>query len=243
MIALGSGQEDQTGGLVFDQSADAGALFLGELLGVDTDVAEDDDIVFCEVLDFFRKLVDVIRSAAHAELRVEQQAGKLHAGIAGQRIAQEAVFPARQGLHDEHADFFRFARDGELAAVVQRHQFSLGRRKGQVECRGTFLFQLPEDGVIGGFVGRQGQGFGALAAGVVAQADGGADLAVEGAADGEGDLYVFADDAIGRGIDGEQVEVGQAFFRSRRDGEQGDFAEQEFLCGGNRRLTEVPVAV
>ena len=195
-----AGQEDDAGCLVFHQAADERALFLGELVFGDADIAEENDVVFGEFLEFFGKLVDVVLAAAGAELGVEEQAGKFDAGIAGKRVAQEAVFPARQAFDDQHADFFRPAGDGEFARVVSGDEFAIGHGDGEFEGGGAFLFEAPEDRVVGLGIGRDDDVLGVLAAGIVAEADDGADLAVERGTDGERDLHVFADDAVaGRG--------------------------------------------
>ena len=202
LVALRAGHEDEAGRLVFDEAADERALFLGELVVGDADIAEEDDVVFGEFLEFRGELLDVVLALAGAERGVEEQAGKLDAGIAGEGVAQEAVFPARQGFDDQHADFLRAAGDGEFAGVVGRDEFAIGHRDGEFERGGAFLFQAPEDGVVGLGVRRDDDVLGALAAGFVAQADDGADLAVERGADGEGNLHVFPDDAVGGRGDG-----------------------------------------
>ena len=177
-------------------------MFLGELVFGNADVADENDIVFGEFFEFFGKRLDVVLAAAGAERGVEEQAGKLHAGIAGEGVAKEAVFPARLALDDEHADFFRAAGDGEFAGVVRGDEFAIGDGDGEFEGGGAFLFQAPEDRVIGLGIRRDDDVLGVLAAGIIAQADDGADLAVERGADGERDLDVLADDAVTRRGDG-----------------------------------------
>ena len=199
---MGAGHEDESGRLVFHEAADEFALFGGELVRSDADVAEEDDVVFGEVFDFRGELLDVVLALAGAERGVEEQAGKLDAGIAGKGVAQEAVFPARQGFDDEDADFFRPAGDGEFPGIVSRDKLAIGHGDGEFEGGAAFLFQAPEDGVVGFGIGRDDDVLGTLAAGLVAEADDGADLAVERGADGEGDLHVLADDAVGGCGDG-----------------------------------------
>jgi hypothetical protein len=243
LVSLGAGQKDDTGGLVLHEAADEGALFLGELVVSDADIAEEDDVVFREFLEFLGKLLDVILAAAGAELRVEEQAGKLDAGVAGKRIAQEAVFPARQTLDDEHADFLGPAGDDEFARVVGGDEFAIGDGDGEFERGRAFAFEPPEDGVERFGIRRDDDILGLLAAVFVAEADDGADLAVERGTDGEGDLHVFPDDAITRRADGQQIEVRQARSAADGDGKQRHAAKAKLLGGGDGWLAEVVVAI
>ena len=98
LVALGTGEEDDAAGLVFDQAAEQFGLFVGELVRRDADVAEEDDVVAGEILEFLGELLDVVDAVAGAELRVEEQAVDIDAGVAGEGVAEEAVFPARAGF-------------------------------------------------------------------------------------------------------------------------------------------------
>ena len=49
LVALAAREEDHAGGLIFDKPADERALFLGELIVADADIAEENHIVGCEV--------------------------------------------------------------------------------------------------------------------------------------------------------------------------------------------------
>ena len=50
-----------------------------------------------EVLELLGKFLDVVGAVARAEGGVEQQAVDIDAGVAGEGVADEAVFPARAG--------------------------------------------------------------------------------------------------------------------------------------------------
>ena len=95
-MAFRTRKEDESRSLVLHQSADIGALLLGELVVADAHIAEENHIVFGEVLDFFWEFIDVIRTTADAQLRMKKQAGELNSRVAREGIAQEAVFPTRQ---------------------------------------------------------------------------------------------------------------------------------------------------
>ena len=61
----------------------------------DTDVAEEDYVVAGEHLARPGEGGEIIAAAAEGDLWVEQHAVQIDAGIAGECVAQEAVFPAR----------------------------------------------------------------------------------------------------------------------------------------------------
>ncbi len=61
----------------------------------DTDVAEEDYVVAGEHLARPGEGGEIIAAAAGGDFRVEQHAVQVDAGVAGEGIAQEAVFPAR----------------------------------------------------------------------------------------------------------------------------------------------------
>src|SRR5690606_40114084 len=104
------------------------------------------------------------------------EAGKLHAGIAGECVPEEAVFPAGEGVDDENADALRASGDGEFARVVRGDEFSIGDGDGEFERGGAFFVEPPEDGVVGFGIGWQDDVFRALAPGFVTETDDGADL-------------------------------------------------------------------
>ena len=101
-------------------------MFLGELVLADADIAEENDVVFGEFLEFFGKGIDVIRSAAGAVGRVEEQSGEFDTRVAGEGVELEAVLQAGQGL----------APDIEFLGQPQQY-----RRTGG-------MFQFPPPGLL-----------------------------------------------------------------------------------------------
>ena len=81
-------------------------MFGGELAFSNTDVTEENDVVFLQVFWLFGKLFNVVGTIAGAELGVEEQAVDLDAGVTGEGVADEAVFPTGKGVDDENADVF-----------------------------------------------------------------------------------------------------------------------------------------
>ena len=76
LAALGAGHEDQTAGLKFDEAADHLALLLGQLPFVDSDIAEEDDVVFGKLFESRWEFFDVVFAtpADTVEIRMEEQA-------------------------------------------------------------------------------------------------------------------------------------------------------------------------
>ena len=76
LAALGAGHEDQTAGLKLDEAADHLALLLGQLPFVDSDIAEEDDVVFGKLFESRWEFFDVVFAppADTVEIRMEEQA-------------------------------------------------------------------------------------------------------------------------------------------------------------------------
>ena len=129
LVALGAWEKDETGGLVLDQSANHRALFFGELVIADADIAEEDYVILGEVFDFIGKFCKVIGTTADAELWVKEQTGKFDTRVARERVAEEAIFPAWERFDNQDTNFFGFAGNGKFARIVERHQLALRGRK------------------------------------------------------------------------------------------------------------------
>ena len=218
-------------------------MFVGQLAFTDADVSQEDDVVFLEVFWFFGKLFDVVGAIAGSELGMKKKAVHFDPGVTGKGVANEAVFPAGQGVDDEDADVLGLAGEGETAAVVVGKKLAAGGGKGEGEGVGAFLLEAIENGFVNGAAGGDGEVFGNLVAAGVAQANDGAEVAVERGADGEGDLHVFSHDAVGGCGDCDEFEVGEAGLGTDGDGEDGNVAQAILLGGGDGGLALVPVPV
>ncbi len=126
LASLPAGHEDQAAGLPLDQTLQQPALLGGQLAVTDADVAQKNDVEFRELVEPRRKLLDVILIAASplAQSRMEQSRhDDFDARIAGEGVAQIAVFPPRIRLDDEHFQFLFADRDGRRAAIVVDQRF------------------------------------------------------------------------------------------------------------------------
>ena len=208
LVTLPTGNEDNAGCLVFDEALQQCGLLPGEHTIPDADIPDEDDIVFLQVLQFVGEGGYVVGAVAFPELRMEKEAIDINAGITRKGVADEAIFPPWQGLHDEDPDRFGTACDVESAPVVLLDQFAVGKGDGEFEGGAAFLLQAPEDGIVVGASPWDGDILGALHACLVTDADDSADISLKGGLDGERDLNVLTDDTVGRGFDGEEVEIG-----------------------------------
>ncbi len=96
--SLPARHEYQPAGLVLDQPLQEPALLGRELVVLEAHVAQKNDVELRELVTTGGELFDVVLvAAAHlAQSGMKEQARKLDAGIARERIAQIAVLPARQ---------------------------------------------------------------------------------------------------------------------------------------------------
>ena len=114
--------------------ADAGDVLRGQFAFAEADVAEENHVVLRELLLSCGKVGEVTEAVARCRCPGwKQQRLHLHAGIAHEGVAQVAVFPARQGIDDEHLEFFRADGDVELLVVVFRDGFVGLDREMEVE--------------------------------------------------------------------------------------------------------------
>ena len=101
-----SRDKDQPAGLLLDQAPDHGGVGVRQLILADADVAQKDHVVRGQRFLGGGEGGDVIGAVARPDVGMVKEALHVHAGIAGQGVAQVAIFPARERIHHEHFEFF-----------------------------------------------------------------------------------------------------------------------------------------
>ena len=112
------GHKDQPAALLLDQALDHGGVGFCQLILADADVAEENHVVRGQRFLGGGEGRDVVGAVARPDFGMEQEAVHVHAGIAGQGVAQVAVFPARERIHHQHLEFFLADGNMEGALVV-----------------------------------------------------------------------------------------------------------------------------
>ena len=237
--------EDEPRGLIFDELLEKPAVVLGELTGIDSDVAEEDDIERRQLLDRPGKLLDCILRAA-ADLRqpgLKEETGKLDAGIAGEGVAEVAVFPPRHALDEEDAELLLADRHRHRAGVVVGEELAGLRGNADGERVITDGGRRPEN-PIGRRLHRREAHFlrEALAVGGL-NLDSHHLLPRQRAADRKRHPKRLGDNAGDGAIDARDGDIRERSEASGGDGKHRHPGEPQARRRLNRRLPLVPVAV
>ena len=243
LMAAEAGHEHKSGGLTRDLIFEGVGLIEGELSLGHADVPEHDDVEGREHLRFGKGLEIPGPATEGAHVGMKEQAADLDPGIALERVAEVAVFPAGIGLDEEHFELLFADRDGGGKGVVVRIVLLVCGRQSQSQFKVPDRLGRPENRVLQS--SHRGDRDIAVEGLAFARFDfeDGTVVAGEGTREGEGEAHRLAGDPEGGDVEGGHGEIGESCLTADGDGEDGNIAHAKPRGGPGGRFAAVPVAV
>ena len=243
LVSVATGQEHEPRRLCTDKLPEERRVLQPQLLRLDPHVPHEHDVEAAE-LGLARKLVDVAATAPDTrELRVEEQAGDLHARVALEGVAQVAVLPARVAVDDEDLQLLLADRDRRRQRVVRREDLRLVLGYAQLEGELALPGRHPNELALRLLHGRHQERVRRHRCAVDLQRDDQLLILGQRAADRERDTQRLAQHPERGRLHADELQVGQRRRAPDAHAENGYAGEPVAGRGERGRAADVPVPV
>ena len=243
VIAAPPRHEDQPAALLLDEALDQLGVFLAQLPFADADVAEKNHVVTRQHFARTGEGGEVVAPAAGADVWVKQHAAQVHTGVAGEGVSQEAVFPARLRIDDQHSQLDHAHGDVKRRRVIVAQPLVRLDRELQPQVELADLARVPHDRVVEPAVRREGHFLGGQLLRALHEAHLGGDVARQVTLHRVRDGDLLAEQAVRRRGDFLHREVGDRFVLPGDDAVNRDALVAVARGDADRRRAKVPVAI